>query len=84
MERNSEINSNDAGGCVQFSLMDLQTGQVVKSRYFLSDYETPQKWLFTVPKNKNANYAIVVYNGMFNDTYGNTTKISNISISHYQ
>ena len=84
LERNSEINSNDAGGCVQFSLMDLQTGQVVKSRYFLSDYETPQKWLFTVPKNKNANYAIVVYNGMFNDTYGNTTKISNISISHYQ
>lgn len=83
LNRDSEINPKNPGMYLQMTLVDLSTGDIVASRHFLTDYGESQKWLFQVPENVQANYAIQIYNGSNQFTLGNASTITGLSLLQF-
>lgn len=69
---------------VQAAVIDLKSQTIIASRYFMPDYNEAQDWYFTVPKNKNANYAVVIYNGTFANTLNKKAELKEVSITKFK
>ncbi|MCD8179536.1 MAG: hypothetical protein LUE98_19920 [Tannerellaceae bacterium] len=54
----------------QMTLQDLSTNEAVYNRYFKSNCEDIQKWIFSIPENENDTYAVYLYAGTSGHTSG--------------
>lgn len=83
LTRNFQANPESPGMLQQASVIDLNTNTAVATRYFLANEQARQNWLFTVPDDPDAHYAIVLYNGANQYTLGNTSEAHNLTLSQY-
>lgn len=83
LTRNFQANPESPGMLQQASVIDLNTNSPVATRYFLANEPERQNWLFTVPENPEAHYAVVLYNGTNQYTLGNTSEVHNLTLSQY-
>lgn len=71
------------GGLLQFAVKDLNSGHIPVTRHFFTGYGEAQRWLFTLPEDPSANYALLVFNGVNTQTLGNQASVQGLSLARY-